>query len=63
MPKGVGGQWESTGILNVSELFGEDAWLITVQAHTMRVPMFRRRGQGGQLLLLKGPRFPKKPAQ
>jgi uncharacterized protein DUF839 len=59
-PKGVGGEWSATGILNVSDLFGEDAWLLTVQAHTLRTPMFGRRGQGGQLLLLRGPRFPRK---
>jgi hypothetical protein len=56
-PQGIGGEWETSGITNVSELFGEDSWLLTVQAHTVEIPQDRRRyGEGGQLLLLRGPR-------
>jgi hypothetical protein len=38
------GDWESSGILDVSDFFGEGSWLSTVQAHTIE--------EGGQLLLL-----------
>ncbi len=41
------GDWESSGILDVSEYFGDGAWLVDVQAHTL--------DEGGQLLLLKIP--------
>jgi hypothetical protein len=41
------GDWESSGILDVSEYFGEGAWLVDVQAHTI--------DEGGQLLLLRIP--------
>ena len=63
-PSGVGGEWESSGITNASELFGEDSWLFTVQAHTVGVLQDRRRtGEGGQLLLLRGPRNPRAPSR
>ncbi|MCI0558821.1 MAG: hypothetical protein MN733_10015, partial [Nitrososphaera sp.] len=38
------GDWESSGILDVSAYFGEGSWLVTVQAHSLQ--------EGGQLLLL-----------
>ena len=41
------GDWESSGILDASRYFGEGAWLVDVQAHTI--------GEGGQLLLLRIP--------
>ncbi len=41
------GDWESSGILDVSKYFGDGAWLVDVQAHTI--------AEGGQLLLLKIP--------
>jgi hypothetical protein len=67
LPKGVGGEWESTGIVDASSLFGPDTWLIAVQAHNLPVPAFRGRQGGGQLLLLRGPGFPRadrdKPAR
>jgi len=53
----VGGEWETSGITNVSDLFGEDSWLFTVQANTIEIRQDRRRtGEGGQILLLRGPR-------
>ena len=55
LPSGTGGAWESTGIVDVSEVFGDDTWLIAVQAHTIESPAFGGRGGGGQLLLLSGP--------
>ncbi len=63
-PAGIGGEWETSGITNVSDLFGEDSWLLTVQAHTVEVPQDQRRyGEGGQLLLLRGPRNQRVPAR
>jgi hypothetical protein len=38
------GNWEFSGILDVSDFFGEGSWLMTVQAHSLQ--------EGGQLLLL-----------
>jgi hypothetical protein len=55
LPKGTGGGWETTGIVDASEFFGDDAWLIAVQAHTHYSSPFGARGGGGQLLLLSGP--------
>ena len=57
LPKGIGGEWESTGIVDASDLFGPDTWLIAVQAHNLWLPQFRRRKGGGQLLLLRGPGY------
>jgi hypothetical protein len=37
------GEWESSGILDVSSILGEGNWLTNVQAHTIN---------GGQILLL-----------
>ena len=41
------GDWESSGILEVSKYFGDGSWLVDVQAHTI--------DEGGQLLLLRVP--------
>jgi len=41
------GDWESSGILDVSKYYGEGSWLVDVQAHTLK--------EGGQLLLMKIP--------
>ena len=38
------GDWESSGILDVSKYYGEGSWLVDVQAHTFK--------EGGQLLLM-----------
>ncbi|HET9250921.1 MAG TPA: alkaline phosphatase PhoX [Candidatus Eisenbacteria bacterium] len=61
LPRGIGGAWESTGILNVSEIFGQDTWLIAVQAHNVEMPRHLEQRGSGQLLLLRGPKA-KKPA-
>ena len=59
VPQGVGGEWETSGITNVSDLLGEDSWLFTVQAHTVRIVQDARHlGEAGQLLLLRGARNP-----
>ncbi len=56
---GIGGTWESSGIVNVSEIFGPDSWLLTVQAPNIAVPNFPVRGGSGQLLLMRGPGYPR----
>jgi secreted PhoX family phosphatase len=61
LPKGVGGVWETTGIVNTSDIFGQDTWLIAVQAPNVETGIFRRELGSGQLLLLRGPKA-KKPA-
>jgi hypothetical protein len=47
------GSWESSGIIDVSAIFGEGTWLVDVQAHTLEVPQFEGVDEGGQLLLLR----------
>jgi len=55
------GNWESSGILDVSELFGapkDETWLIgTVQAHSLKDGDLDKKGEelveGGQLFLLR----------
>ena len=59
LPKGVGGVWESTGILNVSDILGPDTWLVAVVAPNLEATPFRGRGGGGQLLILRGPGSPR----
>ena len=55
------GEWESSGILDVTHLFdsrvGERVLLATVQAHTIRDGMIATRElvEGGQLILLRRP--------
>jgi hypothetical protein len=59
------GAWESSGIIDVSETFGQVAFLITVQAHSLWIekapgednngdgqPDFTYKREGGQLLVL-----------
>ncbi|MGI8406290.1 MAG: alkaline phosphatase PhoX [Thermomicrobiales bacterium] len=46
------GSWESSGIINVADLFGKGTWLVDVQAHTLQVEQFGKMDQGGQLLML-----------
>lgn len=54
--------WESSGIVDASAVFGEGAWLVDVQAHdvfveedTTTVPGVTLKQEGGQLLLLRLP--------
>ncbi len=59
---GVGGGrgvWESSGVIDVSDFFGDGYWLLDVQAHDTKVsqqgPSLKidsARGEGGQLLLV-----------
>ncbi len=53
------GAWESSGVVDVSDVFGAGWWLLDVQAHytTMHVPdmsleLDTAKGEGGQLMLL-----------
>ena len=41
------GEWESSGIIEVFDIFGKGYWLLDIQAHTF--------GEGGQLLLMNIP--------
>jgi Bacterial protein of unknown function (DUF839) len=61
LPKGIGGVWETTGIVSTSEIFGQDTWLIAVQAPNVETPRGTEQHGSGQLLLLRGPKA-KKPA-
>jgi len=38
------GEWESSGIIDASDIFGKGVWLVDIQAHTIN--------EGGQLLLM-----------
>jgi secreted PhoX family phosphatase len=62
LPSGVGGVWETTGIVNTSDIFGQDTWLIAVQAPNVEMPRWTERRGSGQLLLLRGPKAKKPPA-
>jgi hypothetical protein len=67
-PAGRLGAWESTGVVDVSSVFGHDTFLINVQAHTLWIekapgrddvpppgPDYTFKREGGQLLLIKIP--------
>lgn len=67
-PPGNLGAWESSGVVDASSLFGPDAFLIDVQAHTLWIekapgddnfppagPDFTFKREGGQLLLIRIP--------
>jgi hypothetical protein len=46
------GIWETSGIIDASQLFGENAWLFDVQAHSPTVAPAPSTVEDGQLLLL-----------
>ena len=56
-------QWESSGVIDASEFFGKDWWLLDVQAHDQQapqpgpslVPGSGPTGEDGQLLAIKIP--------
>jgi hypothetical protein len=52
-PGDEAGSWESSGIIDVSAIFGEGTWLVDVQAHTLKVAQFGGVDEGGQLLLIR----------
>lgn len=47
------GAWESSGIINVSDIFGDGAWLVDVQAHSLSAAQFGAADESGQLLLIR----------
>ena len=56
------GAWESSGVVDVSNFFGQGWWLVDVQAHHTKVDqqglslrIDSGRGEGGQLLLMQIP--------
>jgi hypothetical protein len=51
----VPGGWETSGILDMESSLGRGAWLMTVQAHSLRVAPTAETVQGGQLLLMVVP--------
>ncbi|HEX9838507.1 MAG TPA: alkaline phosphatase PhoX [Anaerolineales bacterium] len=68
VPASPKGNWESSGIVDVSAIFGPGTWLVNVQAHSLFVESELRtvtvgtasgpitfKREGGQLLLLKIP--------
>src|SRR5262245_10497090 len=50
---GVKGSWETSGVIDVSALYGPGAWLIDVQGHTIMSNNPLVGNEGGQLLLLR----------
>ena len=66
LSEGVGGVWKTAGIVDASEVFGDDTWLIAVQAPNQRMVRPWNELGSGQILLLHGPGWsppkpPKKP--
>src|SRR5262249_36871505 len=49
---GVRGSWETSGVIDVSALYGPGTWMIDVQAHTLMSSNSLVGNEGGQLLLL-----------
>src|SRR5262249_44446715 len=49
---GVKGSWETSGVIDVSALYGPGAWIIDVQAHTIMSSNPLVGNEGGQLLML-----------
>jgi hypothetical protein len=54
-PAGVGGCWESSGIIDTSHLLGPGTWIFDVQAHSRPEPRLGLAGSSGQLLFLNLP--------
>ena len=55
IPKDKPGEWETSGIINATELIGADWWLLDVQAHTLKVDQLGGKDESGQLIALKVP--------
>jgi hypothetical protein len=49
----IPGGWETSGALDMEGFLGRGAWLMTVQAHSLRIAPPNETVQGGQLLLLR----------
>ncbi len=65
LSEGVGGVWKTAGIVDASDVFGADTWLIAVQAPNQKQDYPWTNLGSGQILLLRGPGWtppkPKKP--
>lgn len=46
------GIWESSGIIDTSDFFGNDTWLMVVQAHAPTLAPVPNTVEDGQLLLM-----------
>ena len=55
LSQGVGGVWKTAGIVDASEIFGNDTWLISVQAPNQKQVYPWSELGSGQILLLRGP--------
>ncbi len=53
IPDDKPGEWESSGVIDVSAILGPNTWLFDVQAHTLKTPQFGGSDEGGQLLVLR----------
>ena len=49
------GVWETSGIIDASDFYGDDTWLFDVQAHSPTTAPKPNTVEDGQLLLLRGP--------
>ncbi len=49
------GVWETSGIIDTSDLFGKDTWLFDVQAHSPTTAPKPNTVEDGQFLLMRGP--------
>ena len=49
------GVWETSGIIDATDLYGKDTWLFDVQAHPPTAAPKPNTVEDGQLLLLVGP--------
>jgi hypothetical protein len=61
-PGALPGSWESSGVIDASQLYGEDWWLVDVQAHSQTAPQpgldlkpNSSEGEDGQLLASRIP--------
>ena len=48
----VPGGWETSGIIDAEEFLGRGAWLLDVQAHSLRIVPVSETVEGGQILQL-----------
>jgi glycerophosphoryl diester phosphodiesterase len=48
----VPGGWESSGVVDAERLLGRGAWLLDVQAHSLRIAPASETVEGGQVLLM-----------
>jgi hypothetical protein len=47
------GTWETSGIIDVSSLFGADTWIFDVQAHSPTAAPGPKAVEDGQLVLMR----------